>query len=146
MYLAAVKENPVYFGKNYEESVKKFDFEWKQECQTIKTLEKGIHDMVFCASHEGKEIGVLAFRTWKMPHESFGGIGTLYVIPAYRRHGIAKKLINTLIIQAQEWQLHHLKCEVHHTNKTALLLWDSCGFKTTGILDRQYWITQLLLP
>jgi len=148
MYLAAIEENPVYFGCDYTEAARKFDFEWEQQCSSMNSLKDGIQDMVFCASYEGKDIGVLAFRTWNIPGSGFCchcGIATLYVTPKYRCQGVAKKLINAVITRSKNWKLEYVQCEVHYTNENAIKLWDSYGFKTTGSISRKYWIKKLPL-
>jgi ribosomal protein S18 acetylase RimI-like enzyme len=143
IYLAAVEKYPTYLGYSYEEVARRLDYEWKQQCSGIKSLEYGRYGVVFCAFHEKKIIGCIAFQIFK--RRCFATVDALYVIPEYQGCGVAKKLVDALIAQAKEWKLHYLLCGVYHTNQRALHLWDSYGFANVGPADRKYLIKKLFL-
>ena len=50
----------------------------------------------------------------------------IYVTPEYRRKGIAKKLMNTII---DNKDVKNITLEVNINNKNAILLYNSLGFK-----------------
>jgi ribosomal protein S18 acetylase RimI-like enzyme len=58
-----------------------------------------------------------------------GWIGGMGVIPAYRRRGIARRLMEALIAQARRLALRVLQLEVITRNEAAFALYRSLGFK-----------------
>ncbi len=77
------------------------------------------------AVHSGKVIGMglLAIRGQR------GWIGGLGVLPAYRRRGVARRLMGYLIEQAVQRGLKTVQLEVIAQNTGAWLLYKSCGFE-----------------
>ena len=59
----------------------------------------------------------------------------IYVTPEYRRKGIAKKLMNTII---DNEQVKNITLEVNINNKNAILLYNSLGFKEATIRKGYY--------
>ena len=56
----------------------------------------------------------------------------LAVDAAYRRSGIAERLVNTLIGQLQEKEVYRLTLEVRASNSPAISLYDKLGFAQVG--------------
>lgn len=65
-------------------------------------------------------LGVRGVRGW------IGGMG---VVPAYRRRGVARRLLEALIAQAQRLALRSLQLEVITRNRAAYALYRSLGFR-----------------
>ena len=59
----------------------------------------------------------------------------IYVTPEYRRKGIAKKLMNTII---DNKDVKNITLEVNINNKNAILLYNSLGFKEATIRKGYY--------
>ena len=59
----------------------------------------------------------------------------IYVTPEYRRKGIAKKLMNTII---DNKDVKNITLEVNINNKNAILLYNSLGFKETTLRKGYY--------
>lgn len=59
----------------------------------------------------------------------------IYVTPDYRRKGIAKELMNTII---DNEQVKNITLEVNINNKNAILLYNSLGFKEATIRKGYY--------
>lgn len=68
-------------------------------------------------------IGMLAIR------EGIGWIGGIGVIPAYRRQGVARQMMQYLIHSASQRHLSHLHLEVFGQNSGAIQLYSSLGFQ-----------------
>ena len=60
------------------------------------------------------------------------------VDPEYRRMGIARKLIDELVLLLKEKQTYCLTLEVRDTNAPAILLYDQMGFKQVGRRPNYY--------
>ena len=59
----------------------------------------------------------------------------IYVIPDYRRRGIAKELMNKII---NDKEVKNITLEVNINNKNAILLYNSLGFKETTLRKGYY--------
>jgi ribosomal-protein-alanine N-acetyltransferase len=59
----------------------------------------------------------------------------IYVTPEYRRKGIAKKLMNTII---DNKDVKNITLEVNINNKNAILMYNSLGFKETTLRKGYY--------
>ena len=61
-----------------------------------------------------------------------GYITNVAVFPAYRRQGIAEKLIHSAIDGAKKRNCSFLSLEVRKSNAAAISLYNKCGFQTVG--------------
>lgn len=59
----------------------------------------------------------------------------IYVIPDYRRRGIAKELMNKII---NDKEVKNITLEVNINNKNAILMYNSLGFKETTLRKGYY--------
>ena len=66
--------------------------------------------------------------------ENKGWVGGMGIIPAYRRHGIGRAIINYLIAQGRERNLTQLELEVITQNTPAVKLYEDVGFERTRTL------------
>ena len=60
------------------------------------------------------------------------------VHPKYRRKGLARQLLSILLLEASEKGIIQATLEVASNNSSALALYKSCGFKTTGCRRNYY--------
>lgn len=69
---------------------------------------------------------------------AFGHILTVDVAPAYRRRGIAQKLLNAVEVVFKRWDIKQLRLEVRVDNFAALSLYRKMGYEKGCILERYY--------
>ncbi|MCD8356875.1 MAG: ribosomal protein S18-alanine N-acetyltransferase [Clostridia bacterium] len=65
-----------------------------------------------------------------------GYIANVAVSPAYRRQGIGRRLVQTLLEQSQD--LSFVTLEVRVSNEPAIALYQGCGFQPVGIRKKFY--------
>jgi len=68
----------------------------------------------------------------------FGHILTIDVAPAYRRKGIAQKLLQEIETILREKGIKECRLEVRENNTAALNLYLKLGYKKIGKLDKYY--------
>jgi len=69
---------------------------------------------------------------------SFGHILTVDIAPAYRRKGIAKKLLQEIETIFREKGIKECRLEVREDNVAALNLYQKLGYKKVGKLEKYY--------
>ena len=67
-----------------------------------------------------------------------GDITNVAVAPAYRRKGVARKLLERLIELLKEQQVTAVTLEARASNTPAIALYQSLGFKSVGLRPRYY--------
>ena len=77
----------------------------------------------------GKIIDTLSIAKFKKR----GYISNLYILPKYRRKGIAKKMVEELIKWFKENNIKNLRLEVYSKNKPALNIYHKLRFKEYAI-------------
>lgn len=65
-------------------------------------------------------------------------ITNIAVLPQYRRMGVAKKLLNSLFITAEKFDLEFISLEVRPSNTPAVNLYKSFGFEEIGMRKNFY--------
>ncbi len=88
----------------------------------------------YIAKEENKIIGYAGF--WHVADE--GDITNIAVKQEYRRKGIASRLIETIIKEADRRKLLLLTLEVRESNAAAIKLYEKFGFKIIGKRKRYY--------
>jgi ribosomal protein S18 acetylase RimI-like enzyme len=58
----------------------------------------------------------------------WGEVGSLVVAPAFRRRGVARRLLEALAVRARQWSLPQLALRVHRENEAAQRLYRQAGF------------------
>jgi ribosomal-protein-alanine acetyltransferase len=69
---------------------------------------------------------------------SFGHILTVDIAPAYRRKGIAQKLLQEIETIFREKGIKECRLEVREDNVAALTLYQKLGYKKVGKLEKYY--------
>jgi ribosomal-protein-alanine acetyltransferase len=69
---------------------------------------------------------------------SFGHILTIDIAPAYRRKGIAQKLLHEIETIFREKGIKECRLEVREDNVAALNLYQKLGYKKVGKLEKYY--------
>ena len=88
----------------------------------------------FVAQQKEELIGYAGM--WKVLNE--GHITNIAVTPAYRRTGVGRQLLNTLIEEAVKLEIKVLMLEVRKSNKAAIDLYSSAGFVISGCRKGYY--------
>ncbi len=61
-----------------------------------------------------------------------GQIMNIAVLEDFRRQGVAKEILNTLILSAREKNCESISLEVADNNPAAIRLYEKCGFSAVG--------------
>ena len=86
------------------------------------------------AEIDGKILGYVLF--WRLPGEI--DIHNIAVHTGYRRHGIARSLLQQVIAEARGRSLTRVTLEVRRSNIAAQQLYESLGFVTVGLRRGYY--------
>jgi ribosomal-protein-alanine acetyltransferase len=124
-------------GKLYE--IEKQCFE--QEAFTKQQLAYLLTDynaIGLAARLNGEIAGFAIARVDIRRNEQFGHIVTVDVAPAYRRKGIAQKLLHEVETILRERGIKECRLEVREDNVAALNLYQKLGYKKVGNLEKYY--------
>lgn len=120
-----------------------FDKSFKDNEITYYNLEKLITDEnseLVVAELDGKIIGSGCASLKKSEpfekHENFCYLGFMYVEPSYRRKGINRKILNSLIDWSKSKGLVEIRLEVYDKNKSAISAYEKFGFNKTTVKMR----------
>ncbi|MGM0750810.1 MAG: GNAT family N-acetyltransferase [Bacillota bacterium] len=131
--LEMLQQSPSSFGGSYEEAIARPN---PIEVTAGRLVQKGSY--TFGCFVDGKLVGAVTLvreGTLKMKHKA--SIFAMYVAPAHRGEGFARRLIQTAITQAKEEDgIEQVMITVVTTNETAKGLYQSCGFKPYGTEKR----------
>ena len=83
---------------------------------------------------DGLAVGYVIY--WLLPREI--DIHNLAVAPAYRRRGIARALLQTVIADARRERATRITLEVRKSNEAAQRLYHSLGFMAKGVRRGYY--------
>lgn len=151
--IEAVTNDPHAFVDTPEEDRTKPDIIWQER---LAAAYEGQKSRGFFALHDDRLIGItfLLFEPQlKLRHQA--GIRSVYLQPAYRGHGLGRKLVGAAIDYAREQpHLEVLRLDVDSENTAAYELYKALGFVTIGKehkvlkslgLDRDQFVMELLL-
>jgi len=127
--IEAVQDTPSAFAESIAQVNSKSDGEFRHHLS-----DHGAGDFVLGAFHESVLIGVAGFYRdvpGKLRHK--GHIWGVYVQPQYRRSGIARKLLQTLIDKTKALSgIKQITLTVVTTNGPAVALYESLAFRIYG--------------
>ena len=124
-------------GKLYE--IEKQCF--KQEAFTKQQLAYLLTDyntIGLTARVKGEIAGFAIARVDIKRNALFGHILTVNIAPAYRRKGIAQKLLHEVETILRERGIKECRLEVREDNVAALNLYQKLGYKKVGKLEKYY--------
>ena len=80
--------------------------------------------------HEGKRVGFIIYGIKPDPimPRVHGAIHELYIVPEFRRKGLAKQAAIAAIEELEKGHPHKIEIEIMDGNDGALALWQSLGF------------------
>jgi ribosomal protein S18 acetylase RimI-like enzyme len=73
-------------------------------------------------------------------HRHVHEVRGLAVDPAFRRRGVARRLMDAAADEAVKRGARALKLRVLAPNTSARALYESCGFKIEGVLRQEFWL------
>jgi ribosomal-protein-alanine acetyltransferase len=114
---------------------------FKQEAfskQQIGYLLTDYNSVGLAARVDGKMAGFAIARVDVGRHVPLGHILTVDVLPAYRRKGIAQKLLHEIEAIFRAKGIKECRLEVREDNLAALSLYQKLGYEKVGKLERYY--------
>jgi ribosomal-protein-alanine N-acetyltransferase len=97
------------------------------------------HGYYVVAHPVGESANVTAYAGLRAPLGSEqADIQTIAVAPDARRHGIARALMNSLMVEARHRGAAELFLEVRDDNPAAQLLYDSLGYQRIAVRPKYY--------
>lgn len=127
--LEALKNDSTSFGSSYEEEVIKPEEFWRSR----------IKDVLFALNEDGKIVGLMAFlissrRKTRHKAELF----SVYVRSSYRRQSIGTKMLKAALhLIKQDAAVIKVNLTVGSSQKPAIKLYESIGFRKTGTLHKE---------
>jgi len=124
-------------GKLYEIEKQCFGQEAFTKQQLIYLLTE--YNAIGLAARVNSEIAGFAIARVDIGRNtSFGHILTVDIAPAYRRKGIAQKLLQEIETIFREKGIKECRLEVREDNVAALNLYQKLGYKKVGKLEKYY--------
>jgi ribosomal protein S18 acetylase RimI-like enzyme len=124
--LDLLKENPIYFGSDFEEEKQFTDEVWLNRILNNKTITIGCFE-------SSKLIGIVVLALnprVKMKH--IGIVNSMYVDPEYRKRGISTKLMNELEKKCIGLCIEQINLSVTSINYNDISLYEKLGFLFAG--------------
>lgn len=123
--------------KKYNDSLEDFDKVKKHYIQYTKNDINGKYRRLLVATINGKIVGMILgkqYRSLKISgYKLRGYISNLYVEKKHRKKGIAKELIDSLILWFKEKGVKEMTLEIYSDNKVAIDLYKKIGFTNYSI-------------
>ena len=114
---------------------------FKQEAftkQQISSLITDYNTIGLTALVNGEIAGFVIARVNIIRNVTFGHILTIDVAPAYRRKGVAQKLLQEIEITLRGRDIQECRLEVRENNAAALNLYQKLGYTKLGKLEKYY--------
>ncbi len=124
--LKALKDSPASFGQKYEEEVEKQLHYWQDLVDKVSPSTKNVAFLLFDIE---KPVGVIL--GFDKENEN-GGLGGMWIDPAYRQQGLASKLVERVIEWAKAKGLSKMRLWNVDGNEAAEKLYRKFGFQLTG--------------
>lgn len=121
--LRSLKEHPESFLFAYEEAVN-----WP-----LERFEKAM-ERPWVGAFNGKNmigfVGIMPNSSAKLKHKA--NVGPVYVVPEMRGKGIAKAMLQAIILKAQEMGIELLQLSANASHTEVVSLYKSVGFEPYG--------------
>lgn len=124
--LRGLHEDPLAFGKAYEEEVNLSDEEWKDKLSGPK--------IIYGAEVDGKLVGMAGALFMDMKYfQHMAKVVSVWVDPQYRRQGIAKALMQKLLEDLRrDPKITKVRLSVNTTQDAAIKMYEQMGFVKAG--------------
>jgi ribosomal protein S18 acetylase RimI-like enzyme len=126
--LSSLLDSPDSFAVTYEEEKDLTSDEWKSKISP----ENGPYAVLPLVAKIGDVPVGLAFGVMHALEAQSVNIYRMWVSPEYRNRGVARELLNDLVIWAAGLKSNSLNLSVTTTNSAAISLYSSFGFEASG--------------
>ncbi|MFQ5747479.1 MAG: ribosomal protein S18-alanine N-acetyltransferase [Gemmatimonadota bacterium] len=109
-----------------------FSTPWAE--RTFRGLLRRPSTVVTAAEIRGRVVGYSVL--WQAGAEA--ELGNLAVEPEFRRHGVGRALLGTVLERARQTNISALFLEVRESNEAARGLYDAYGFEVVGVREGYY--------
>lgn len=116
------------------QEIDRYSFETPWSLKSLETELTNPLAVYFVATMQTKVVGYCGY--WWIFDE--GQITNIAVHPDYRKHGIGKRLMQTMINQCAETDIATLTLEVRKSNEAARSLYEKLGFQEVGLRPNYY--------
>jgi ribosomal protein S18 acetylase RimI-like enzyme len=127
--LRALKESPLAFSSTYAKESLLPDEEWQRRAARWSEAQ---NDAIFMAIENTVVCGIVGSYV-EPEHRERAQVISMWVDPAYRRAGVGKKLIDSVIAWNRERGVRELALMVTGVNEGAIAFYDRLGFKRSGL-------------
>lgn len=135
--LQSLKNDPIAYGAKYEEEA-----DLRRSFWTKDLIGKSDKKPYF-VEIGGKLVGMAGAKYAK--HDNFSHIakiGAVYINKNYRRKGLGKMLLQEMVKDIlQNKNIKKIKLTVNKTQKPAIVLYNSLGFKIVGTMRKEFKIS-----
>lgn len=104
---------------------------------SISQFEKCMHSHAFKVLGAVKKSELLGYLSFLKVEEEVE-IVNLAVQPGHRRCGLARLLLDYLVLQCGRWKIKQIFLEVRPSNRAAFSLYSGAGFRQTGVRRNYY--------
>ncbi|WP_160118375.1 GNAT family N-acetyltransferase [Bacillus sp. V59.32b] len=129
--LKALQESPENFLVTYQETIEQADL-LQSFRERLKPTDHAYTMGIFDEEQLVSIATLVRDPRVKVLHKA--GLMAVYTDPAYRKKGLSKQLVRTIMKKAKEMEgIEQIYLTVVKTNKAAISLYQSLGFRTYGI-------------
>lgn len=104
---------------------------------SVDALKEMFHTKGYCSFLAKEETEVIGYIGMKVVLDE-ADITNVAVFPAYRKKGIARKLLQQLLDEARQQGIYSIYLEVRDSNAAAITLYKHAGFKEVGKRKNYY--------
>jgi len=123
--LRALADAPEAFGTTFAQDDARPPEDW-----TARLADP--HAATFIATANGKDVGLVTGREYE-GYDGAGGLFGMWVAPSQRSRGIARELVDAVVAWARDSGFNRLLLDVADANTAAIALYESKGFRATGV-------------
>jgi GNAT superfamily N-acetyltransferase len=128
--LEALRGHPEAFSADYEVDFNKSLTDWRNQLGR----HNGADSILYLAYSGSLLVGMTGIaRGWSTKTIHTSTIWGVYVRPNFRRHGVARQLLEACVGWAAKQAVKVVKLAVVSTNTAAIQCYANCGFRVYGI-------------
>lgn len=125
--MRALLDSPTAFGSTYVDESQVSDAQWRR--RAAKCAAEGYAGFL---AMDGQTACGIVRATPDEQDSSVAWVESMWVAPTYRRTGVGRLLVNTILAWARGRRIRTLKLSVTSNNEPAIRFYRSFGFASTG--------------